>query len=107
MPGLRRVRTIIDNQKVMELKGIIKNALPERSGKTDKGEWCVAEYLLEEVGTAYPQTVLFSVRGRERIDRLNIKPGRTYTVYFTVTCRLHEGKYYNTISAYDARLVEN
>lgn len=90
----------------MEITGKIIAALPPQTGTTEHGEWMKASYVIEESNKNYPQKFIFEVRGRERIERLNIRQGQELTVYFSLSCREYQGKYYNTITAYDARPVE-
>lgn len=93
----------------MEITGIIKHVLPERTGTSTKtGEpWRIASYVLETV-ERYPQRMVFEVSdGRDnRITRLNIQEGKTYTVFFGFDASEYDGKWYNRITAYEARLKD-
>lgn len=90
----------------MEIEGIITKVLPERSGTSEKGPWRIAEYVLETV-EQYPKHMCFSVSDGTggRIARLNIKEGGRYKVYFEIDANEYQGRWYNRITAYDARLA--
>ena len=90
----------------MEIEGKIIAVLPERSGTSQNGPWKVATYVIETKET-YPRKMVFEVRdGRDgRIARLNIQLGKTMRVWWDINAREYEGKWYNTVTAYDAREV--
>lgn len=92
----------------MEIEGKIIAVLPERSGTSQNGPWKVAGYVIETQET-YPKRMFFEVRdGRDgRIARLNIQLGKIMRVWWDINVREYEGKWYNTITAYDAREVAN
>ena len=92
----------------MEIEGKIIAVLPERSGTSQNGPWKVAGYVIETQET-YPKRMFFEVRdGRDgRIARLNIQLGKIMRVWWDINAREYEGKWYNTITAYDAREVAN
>ena len=93
----------------MEIEGKIIEVLPVRTGisKTTSEPWRIASYVLETV-ERYPQRVVFEVSdGRDnRISRLNIQEGKTYKVFMSMDASKYEGKWYNRITAYEARLKE-
>lgn len=90
----------------MEIEGKIIKVLPIRTGISSKTNepWRIASYVLETV-ERYPQRLVFEVSdGRDnRITRLNIQEGKTYTVFFGFDASEYDGKWYNRITAYEAR----
>lgn len=90
----------------MEIQGKIIVALPERSGVSARGEWKVQEFVLETVDTQYPRKMLFDVFGADRLQRYNLQVGQMVSVAFDIDAREYNGRWYNSIRAYDVRPVE-
>lgn len=92
----------------MEITGIITHQLPVREGTTKTGTpWKIASFVLETL-ESYPKHMAFDVSDGTsgRIDRLNITVGKKYTVYFDIDAHSYDGKWFNSIRAYDARLKD-
>ena len=90
----------------MELQGKIIAALPERSGTSQRGEWKVQEFVLETVDSQYPRKMVFDVFGADRLQRFNVQVGQTVNVAFDIDAREYNGRWYNSIRAYDVRQVD-
>lgn len=92
----------------MEFEGIIIEDLGVREGSGKYGEWKAAEYVAE-TEERDPQRVVFSVRnGMDgRIERLNLKVGKKYKLFMNFEARQFEGKWYNKINVWNARLIES
>lgn len=90
----------------MEIQGKIIQVLPERTGTSANGAWRMASYVLETI-EQYPRHMVFDVHdGREgRIARLGISAGKTYKLWFNIDAREYEGRWYNSVVAWDAREV--
>ena len=90
----------------MEIQGKIIAPLEPRSGvaKTTGKPFKVAQYLIE-TQEQYPRKVVFEVFGEERINQFNIQTGELLTVYFDVDAREYNGKWYNTLRAYNVSRV--
>lgn len=90
----------------MEIKGKIIAALPLREGETARGKWKAQSYVLE-TEEMYPKHVVFDVFDGDtgRISRLGITPGKSYNVYFDIDAHQFDGRWYNQVRAYDARLI--
>ena len=91
----------------MEITGTITKVLPERKGAGQHGEWRVASYVLV-TGGLRPSYFVFDVfDGMDgRINRLGIEAGKEMTIYFDIDAHEYQGKWFNTIRAYDAREVK-
>lgn len=87
----------------MELQGKIIAALPERSGVSARGEWKVQEFVLETTDSQYPRKMVFDVFGADRLQRFNIKVGDEVLVAFDIDAREYNGRWYNSIRAFDVR----
>ena len=89
----------------MEIQGKIIAALPQRGGTSARGtEWKVQEFVLETVGTQYPRKMAFEVFGEDRLQRFNIQVGQEVNVAFDIDAREYNGRWYNSVRAYDVRL---
>lgn len=90
----------------MEIQGKIIAALPERSGVSARGEWKVQEFVLETIDAQFPRKMVFDVFGADRLQRFNIQVGQTVTVAFDIDAREYNGRWYNSIRAFDVRQVD-
>jgi len=89
----------------MELQGKVIAALPERSGTSARGDWKAQDFVIE-THDVYPKKMVFSVWGEDRLQRFNIKIGQEVTVSFDIDAREYNGRWFNSIRAYDVRLVD-
>lgn len=89
----------------MELQGKIIAALPEKTGVSARGEWKVQEFVLE-THDAYPKKMVFSVFGADRLARFNIQVGQEVTVAFDIDAHEYQGRWFNSIRAFDVRQVD-
>lgn len=92
----------------MEFEGIIIESLGTRQGTSKYGEWKAAEYVAETEENN-PQRIVFSVRDRRdgRIERLNLQVGKKYKLFINFEASQFEGKWYNNINVWNARLIES
>ena len=87
----------------MELQGRIIAALPERGGVSQRGtEWKVQEFVIE-THEQYPKKMVFEVFGADRLSRFNIQIGQEVMVAFDIDARERNGRWFNSIRAYDVR----
>ena len=89
----------------MELQGKIIQALPVKTGTSARGDWKVQEFVLETLDAQYPRKMVFSVFGEERLQRFNIQVGQDVNVSFDIDAREYNGKWFNSIRAFDVRPV--
>lgn len=89
----------------MELQGKIIAVLPVKTGTNARGEWKVQEYVVE-THDAYPKKMVFSVFGDDRISRFNIQVGQEVTVSFDIDAHEYQGRWFNSIRAFDVRQVD-
>ena len=84
----------------MELFGKIIAALPERSGVSARGNnWRSITYVLE-TQEQYPKHLAFDVTN-DKITELNIQVGESLNVQFDINAREYNGKWYNSVSAWN------
>ena len=86
----------------MELQGKIIAVLPERSGESARGAWKTQDFVLE-THDAYPKKMVFNVFGAERLERFNIQAGQEVLVSFDIDAHEYQGRWYNTVRAFDVR----
>ena len=89
----------------MELQGKVIVALPERSGVSSRGEWKSQDFVIE-THESYPHKMVFSVFGVERLQRFNIQVGQEVLVSFDIDAHEYNGRWFNSIRAFDVRLVD-
>jgi hypothetical protein len=89
----------------MDLQGKVIFALEPKTGHSARGEWKVQEYVIE-THEAYPHKMVFSVFGEDRIQRFNIHEGQEVMVSFDIDAHDYNGRWFNSIRAYDVRLVD-
>lgn len=89
----------------MEIQGKIIAVLPEKSGVSARGEWKAQDYVVE-THDAYPKKMVFGVFGADRISRFNIQVGQEVTVAFDIDAHEYQGRWYNSIRAFDVRQVD-
>ena len=89
----------------MDLQGRIIAALPAREGESARGPWKAQDFVLE-THDAYPKKMVFSVWGEDRLQRFNVQEGQEVMVSFDIDAHEYQGRWYNSIRAYDVRLVD-
>lgn len=89
----------------MELQGKVIAVLPEKTGTSARGEWKVQEYVIE-THDAYPKKMVFSVFGADRLARFNVQIGQEVTVAFDIDAHEYNGRWFNSIRAFDVRQVD-
>ena len=70
-----------------------------------RGEWKAQDFVLE-THDAYSKKMVFSVFGADRLARFNIQVGQEVTVSFDIDAREYQGRWYNSIRAFDVRLLD-
>ncbi|MDE6576706.1 MAG: DUF3127 domain-containing protein [Muribaculaceae bacterium] len=86
----------------MEIEGRIIMDLPLQQGTSKAGNpWRKKEWVLETFGP-YPKKIVFYAFG-DRIETLQIEPGRDYTVSVDIESREFNGKWYTDVRAFAAR----
>ncbi len=84
----------------MEIFGKIIAVLPERNGTSQRGnQWRSVTYVLE-TQEQYPKKLTFDVVN-EKIDQLAIQPGEMLNVQFDINAREYNGKWFNSIQAWN------
>ena len=89
----------------MDLQGKIIAALPAKTGTSARGEWKAQDFVVKTHDN-FPKKMVFSVFGEERLERFNIQVGQEVMVSFDVDAREYNGRWFNSIRAFDVRLVD-
>lgn len=87
----------------MEFVGKIINALTPRLINTQRGEVIIQSFVIEEVKDQYAHRMVFEVFGQDKLDRFAIQVGQVCKVSFDIDAREWNGKWYNSIRAFDVR----
>lgn len=87
----------------MELEGKIIFALEPKTGTSSRGDWKVQEFVLETLDGQFSRKMVFSVFGEDRLQRFNIQVGQDVKVSFDIDAREYNGRWYNSIRAFDVR----
>ena len=89
----------------MELQGKVIAAIAARKGTSARGEWVAQDFVIE-THENFPHKMVFSVFGQDRLDRFNIQIGQEVDVFFDIDAHEYNGRWFNSIRAYDVRLVD-
>ncbi len=91
----------------MELQGKIIAALPPKTGTSARGDWKVQEFVLETIDGQFSRKMVFSIFGEDRLQRFNVQEGQNVTVLFDIDAHEYNGRWFNSIRAYDVRPIQN
>ena len=87
----------------MEIEGKIIFALEPKTGTSARGEWKVQEFVLETLDGQFSRKMVFSVFGEDRLQKFNIQVGQDVKVFFDIDAREYNGRWFNSIRAFDVR----
>ncbi len=88
----------------MELQGKVIAEMPVRSGVSARGEWKAQSFVIETHDN-FPKKMVFDVFGEDRLSRFNIQLGQEVNVSFDIDAREYQGRWYNSIRAFDVRQI--
>lgn len=88
----------------MQIEGTIIHCLPVKSGTSARGEWKAQDFVIETTDQ-FSRKMCFSVFGEDRLQRFNIQEGQFVSVSFDIDAREYQGRWFNSIRAYDVRPV--
>ena len=77
--------------------------MPERSGTSARtgSEWRMGSYVLETTTDRFPRKMMFEVFGSDKIQQFNIQVGEMLRVSFDIDAREYQGRWYNSIRAWN------
>ena len=94
----------LNNCNYMKFTGICKAVLPQQTGQSQRtGQpWVSQEYVFEEEGQRFPQSMCARVFGADKIAEMNIQQGQRYDVDFDITTNQSQktGGYFNSLNIY-------
>ena len=82
-----------------EITGKIIAVLPTRSGTSARGTQWSSQTAVIETHEQYPKRVAFDVLG-DKITEFNLHVGEEVTVSFDINAREYNGKWYNSVNAW-------
>ena len=91
----------------MDLQGKVIAVLPARGGVSQRtgNEWKAQSFVIE-THESYPHKMMFDVFGEDRLTRFNIQLGQEVMVSFDIDAHEYQGRWFNSIRAYDVRMVD-
>ena len=92
----------------MEIQGKVIAVLAPREGTSKTGNpWKVQEYVIE-TEEQYPKKMCFEIFGNDRISQFAsmLVVGNTVKVSFDIDAHEYQGRWYNSVRAFDVRLVD-
>ena len=78
----------------------VKSGVSQRSGE----QWQSREYVIE-TQEQYPKKICFEVFGTDKLKEFNIRSNDLIKVYFDISAREYNGKWYNSIRAWKVEHV--
>ena len=94
----------------MEINVLIKELVEDVKGNNSEtgNQWHKVAYLAEPIDKTRQLMVIDLWDGRDgRIARLNIQPGKRYRLNIDYDAVKYKDKWYNKITAWNARLIED
>ena len=94
----------------MEINVLIKELVEDVKGNNSEtgNQWHKVAYLAEPIDKTRQLMVIDLWDGRDgRIARLNIQPGKRYRLNIDYDAVKHKDRWYNKITAWNARLIED
>lgn len=86
----------------MRLLARIIKELPPQSGTSEKGEWTRQEFIIETLTSQYPDRMLVSVFGTDKLQRLNLQTDQVYDFNLSFSAREWKDRYFNSIDVFSA-----
>lgn len=88
----------------MEITGKIVQILPLQEGVSKAGNpWKKQQWILEFMSGQYPRQVCLQAFGSDKVDRMQMEIGKTYTVSFDPESREFNGRWYTDLNAWACR----
>lgn len=83
-------------------KGVIRKAFPKASGVSQRtgSSWSSQEFLIEEEGQQYNQSLVFKVFGEDRLASLSLNEGDRVTAYLNFSTRPWQDRVFTQIDCY-------
>lgn len=90
----------------MEIVGKVIEVLPVEKFNTKKGEMTKHRFVLETKNGDYTSKTCIECINEDRWVSMNIRVGYRYSVSIETSSREYEGKWYTTVSAWKAVMLE-
>jgi hypothetical protein len=84
----------------MEITGKIIEVMPYRQGVSNNGEWMTQDYVIEYADGNYNRKMVFTIFGKDKIEKTALREGEVVTVHFDIDARQYANKWYNSIKAW-------
>lgn len=84
----------------MDITGRITHKLAIQKGTSARGEWQKQEFVIEYQEGQYPSSICFNLWGDKVNDLNSFNIGDQVKVYFNISSREYNGKWYNDLRAW-------
>lgn len=84
----------------MDITGRITHKLAIQKGTSARGEWQKQEFVIEYQEGQYPSSICFNLWGDKVNDLNSLNIGDQVKVYFNISSREYNGKWYNDLRAW-------
>lgn len=92
----------------LELTGKVKEILPTENGTSKAGKDWVKKAFVIDTGAQYNPDVAFGVFGQDKVDVVEkLEPNQEIRVFFNLTSREYNGKWYTQADAWKIELIGN
>ena len=86
----------------------LTHVLPVQTGVNREGKpWKKQDFVFEDYGVMYPNVIVATIFGEDKLARFTAKEGDLVDVDFHYKAHEHNGKWFDEISVYDFSLVTN
>lgn len=86
-----------------KITGIVKWASDVQSGTSQAGnDWQRQEIMVQEITGEYPQSVVLTLMGSDRIEKFSeyVRTPKVGTFHFAMEAREYNGRYWNSMRLY-------
>lgn len=86
----------------------LTHVLPVQTGVNKENKpWKKQDFVFEDYGVMYPNVIVATIFGEDKLARFTAKEGDLVDVDFHYKAHEHNGKWFNEISVYDFNLTTN
>lgn len=71
-----------------------------RQGTSSNGEWMTQDYVIEYADGNFNRKMVFTIFGKDRIEKNNVTVGDIVTVYFDIDAHQYAGRWFSDIKAW-------
>lgn len=84
----------------MKITGVVKHIGDIVTGQSSRGEWQKQEFVIEENTDRYPNSMVITIFGGDKITQAALMEGDLVEVDFDCRANEYNGRYFNNINAF-------